>query len=293
MPRNWDLFSLPGIPLSVLVFYMLISSKQSSRHRFLSTTLAITLGFLLLIPRVSSQWIPDIAIKHFKNYVELDRTRNRNARSLLTDYYRTKGSEIEATRWNNLAVEGFPEANLTNRGKQLLTSGNYDQAETLFLRALQINPIFVDAYSNLGTCYISRGDLKTAMEYLEIGDGLNPLNASIINNKGTVFLRLKDFQRAEDQFLEVLRIDQSHTSAIAGLVSINVQKIDDLKTTEYLEMMRNSSDMPVEYFMQGVDVCMEAGLMHSARIALNIAIERGVTSAWLQEIITKYPALHR
>ena len=293
MPRNWDLFSLPGIPLSVLVFYFLLSSRQPSRRRFLSTALAITLGFLILIPRVSSQWVPKIAITHFKNYVELDPTRNRNARSLLTSYYRTEGNEEAATRWNNLAVESFPEASLTNRGKQMLKSGYLDQAESLFHKALQINPIFVDAYSNLGTCYINRGDLKKAMEYLEIADGLNPLNASIINNKGTVFLRQKDFLRAEDQFLEVLRIDQTHVSAIAGLVSVSVQKKDDQLTSKYLEMVRNSSDMPVDYFKQGVEVCMEAGLMNSARLAFDIAVDLGASNTWQQELFSKYPVLQQ
>lgn len=293
MPRNWDLFSLPGIPLLVLVFYTLISSRQPSRRRFLSAASAITLGFLVLIPRVSSQWIPEIAITHFKNYVELDRTRNRNARSLLTSYYRIEGDEEAATRWHNLAVEGFPEARLTNQGKQMLKSGNIDQAESLFRTALQINPIFVDAYSNLATCYINRGRLEKALEFLEIADGLNPLNASVINNKGTVFLRLGDFESAEDQFLEALRIDRSNVNAMVGLVSVNARRKDDRQTSVYLEMIRNSSELPVEYFEQGVEVCMEAGLTHSARLAFGIAVEFGASRAWQQELITRYPVLRQ
>ncbi|MEA2030456.1 MAG: tetratricopeptide repeat protein [candidate division Zixibacteria bacterium] len=292
MPRNWDLFSLPGIPLSVIVFYTLLSNRQPSRRRLLSVSMAITLGFLLLAPRVLSQWIPKIAIMHFKNYVELDRTRNRNARSLLTNYYRTIGDEVKATMWHNLTVESFPEARLTNRGKQMLKSGNIDQAKSLFVSALQINPIFVDAYSNLGTCYIYQGRLEKALEFLEIADGLNPLNASIINNKGTVFLRLGDFQRAEDQFHKSLRIDRSNISAMTGMISVNVQRKDDQLTSEYLEMVRNSSGLSIEYFKQGVEVCMEAGLPRSAQLAFDIAVELDASRTWQQNIIAKYPTIH-
>lgn len=291
MPRNWDLFSLPGIPLSVLVFYTLLSSRQPTRRRFLSALLAVSLGFLLIVPRVSAQWIPEIAIKHFKNYVDLDRTRNRNARSLLTNYYRTMGDEAAADRWNKIAVQGFPEASLTNRGKQMLRSGNIDQAEALFRDALRINPIFVDARSNLGTCFINRGQLDEALEILKIADGLNPLNASVINNKGTVYLRRGDLGRAEEQFGEVLRIEPGHVGAMAGLVSVNVRKKDDQRTSEYLKMIRSKSDLQAGYFEQGVEVCMEAGLTQSARLAFGMAVERGSSLARQQELIAKYPEL--
>ena len=175
----------------------------------------------------------------------------------------------------------------------MLKSGNIDRAESLFRRALQINPIFVDAYSNLGTCYINRGHLKEALELLEIADGLNPLNASVINNKGTVYLRLGDFRLAEKQFLEVLRIDRSHVVAMAGLVSVNVRRKDDQRTSEYLKMLRNSPDLAAKYFEQGVEVCLEAGLTHSARLAFGIAVEHGASHAWQQELIARYPVLRQ
>jgi len=292
MPRNWDLFSLPGIPLSILVFYILLSNRQPSYRRFLSASLAVILGFLVLVPRVSSQWIPEVAIKHFKNYVELDRTRNRNARSLLIDYYRNKGDEAAADRWHRRAVESFPEATLTNQGKQMLKSGNFDRAESLFRRALQINPIFVDAYSNLATCYINRGHLEEALELLEIADGLNPLNASAVNNKGTVYLRMGDLQRAEKQYLEVLRIDRNHVNAMAGLVSVNIRKKDDQRTSEYLKMLSESPDLPAEFFKQGVDACLEAGLTQSARLAFSMAAERGASRAWQRELMARFPILN-
>lgn len=290
MPRNWDLFSLPGVPLAVLMYYTLLKAEET-RRRLVAAGLAAVLGFLVLIPRVVSQQTPAIAIAHFKNYVELDPNRNRNARSLLTDYYRSIGDTVSAEQWVRQTQIDFPESDITNRGKQALASGNIRQAESLFRQALKINPIFVDAYSNLATCFLSRGEADSALAYLELADGLNPLNASVANNKGTVYLRRDELDKAEAAFHEALRLEPDRVSAVAGLVSVSLKRKNDSAAHAYLTQLVDSPDLPVTYFQSGVEACLEAGLTKSARLAYRCAVARGADIAWQQATLSMYPSL--
>lgn len=291
MPRNWDLFALPGIPLAVLLVYSVLSGSEGARQRFVAGGLAVVLAFLVLIPRVISQRTPEIAIAHFKNYVELDRTRNRNSRSLLTEYYRKAGDLAAAEQWNRLAQADFPEADLTNRGKRLVSAGDYRQAEALFRRALEINPIFVDAYSNLATCLMNTGRMEEADEVLALADGLNPLNATVANNRGTLFLRQGDLVKAGEQFREALRIEPGYFMARVGLVSVCVRRKDDPGTMTSLEGLRGAAELSGEYFQNGTQVCLDAGLVQSARLAYGIAQERGASESWSIEMAARYPEL--
>ncbi|MCK4574400.1 MAG: tetratricopeptide repeat protein [candidate division Zixibacteria bacterium] len=291
MPRNWDLFSLVGIPLAVLVFYYLLSDPGRPRQVYLATSLAIMLGLLTLAPRVISQHVPETAIAHFDNYVKLDRTRNRNARGLLIDYYEEIGDSLAADREHIQALKGFPDAILTNRGKQLMDAGKIDQAEELFRRALKVNPIFVNAYGNLASCQIIQNRLDSAMALLEIANGLNPYSASTISNIGTVYLRRGEYADARNAFLEALRIDSSSVTDRAGLTSAYVKLHDAEHASESMEVLHRTCNMSRDYYLQASDVCMKAGLISTARTAFRIAVECGASRSEQQALIGKYPEL--
>lgn len=291
MPRNWDLFSLLGVPMAVMIYYYFLSASIKMRSACLISSLAIALSLFSLIPRVISQRVPSIAIAHFNNYVHLDKIRNRNARSLLVDYYEGIGDTDAASREKVRSKTTFPESSYTNRGKKALNRGNINQAEKYFNKALEINPIFVDAYANLATCLINRNQLDSALQLLKIADGLNPYNASTITNIGTVYLRQERNDEARRIFIEALRIDSTSINAMAGLASVYVKARDAEQLSFYLTKLNNVPEMSGEYFLQATKACIEADMSEQAKEAFMFAIRHGADQILQQKFMKEYPLL--
>jgi len=291
MPRNWDLFSVVGVPLAFLCFYALLSQRANSVIPVLSSALACLLALVMLAPRVASQVSPPVGIAHFKNYLELDKIRNRNARSLLVDYYRVIGDETSASREQVLAEEDFPESAFQKRGKQELRRGNVDQAEADFKRALELNPLFYDAYANLASCRIARGQLDSALVLLQIADGLNPYNASTISNIGTVYLRQNEIDKAMASFQEALRIDSTNQNSMVGLASCYLKAGRPARSLAYVTKLSEQTDLGPEYFRQATEAYLQAGYDEQARDAFEYAKEKGLPAKEIRALTGKYPQL--
>lgn len=291
MPRNWDLFSIVGVPLAVMCYYSLLSSKSTGFIPILASMLGCVLGLMLLAPRVASQATPRVAIAHFKNYLELDKIRNRNARRLLIDYYKQAGDSISAGREQSLAVRDFPESGYNSRGKQNLASGRIDQAEAEFKKAIKLNPLFYDAYANLANCFIAQGGLDSALALLSIADGLNPYNATIISNTGTVYLRLNELEQALSFFHEALRIDSMNQNSLVGLASAYLKAGRPEHSMEYVTRLHDQSDIAYQYFAQAAEAYFEEGFDAQAVRAFDYAKERGLSPDAIRDMIDRYPQL--
>ncbi len=57
-----------------------------------------------------------------------------------------------------------PELLLKN-GRSIMKDGNVSEAESLFVRALQIDPTFAPAHVGLSECWLHKGDLNKANEH--------------------------------------------------------------------------------------------------------------------------------
>jgi hypothetical protein len=291
MPRNWDLFSIVGVPLVVLCYYALLSSKSSGAAPILASSLACVLGLMLLTSRVAVQATPRVAIGHFKNYLELDKIRNRNARRLLIDYYKQTGDNASASREQALAAQDFPESGYNSRGKQNLRDGNIDRAEADFKKAIELNPLFYDAYANLANCCIAQGRLDSALVLLSIADGLNPYNAVTISNTGTVYLRLNELDEALTFFHEALRIDSLNQNGLVGLASAYLKSGQPERSMEFVTKLHDRTDIAYQYFRQATEAYLEVGCDDQARQAFGYAKRRGLSGAETQAIIEQYPQL--
>jgi len=291
MPRNWDLFSIVGVPLALLGYYVLLRINRLGRTTGVSVALSIVLSLLMLAPRVVSQHIPEIAISHFENYLKLDRIRNRNARSLLLDYYRNRGDSASVRSVQNRIDRDFPESALNSQAKQLMGRGDYDSAMRHLQRALDINPIYVDAWGNLGGCLLAKGQTDSALILLEIADGLNPYNCGTITNIGTAHLRLGEHQKAEEYFLRALAIDSNEVNALAGLASVCLSLGQYDQSLQYVTRLGSVEDMPYDYFRQAGDAYLEAKAFQQATAAYEIAIKRGLNSDYVRQLQSKHPQL--
>jgi CHAT domain-containing protein/Tfp pilus assembly protein PilF len=114
---------------------------------------------------------------------------------------------------------------LTNQATLFSEMGQYDRAEPLFLRALEIHrgtvgewhPEYATALNNLGGLYESRGDYRRAEAYyrqaLEVREAAlgdrSPDVANSLNSLGALAHALGDFAKAEPLYRRALEIRQN------------------------------------------------------------------------------------
>jgi tetratricopeptide (TPR) repeat protein len=289
MPRNWDLFSIAGVPLAVLCYFYALEYRRSVRSVLLISVPAIVLGILSLAPRVATQVVPDLGIAHFKNYLVLDKIRNRNARRLLVDYYERVGNAAAAQKEQARIELDFPEAFHNRKARELISQAEYTEAIAHLRQALEFNPLSYDAYGNLGVCYLKQGDLDSALVLLKIADGLNPYNASTLNNMGTAYLRKGEYARSEKLFLKSLRIDSTGQNAMVGLASVYLSLNQFDRSLDYVTKVYTLTEMPYDYFRQAGDAYLDKRAFRQAARAYDYAIKRGLDPTYVKDLQKNFP----
>ncbi|MEW6051886.1 MAG: tetratricopeptide repeat protein [Candidatus Zixiibacteriota bacterium] len=291
MPRNWDLFAVVGVPIAVLCYSLALGDGVRGREPVMAALLAIVLGVLSLTTRVVGQAVPEIGIATFKNYMTLDKIRNRNARSLLVSYYRETGDSARANVEQAAVEADFPESLLNKRAKSLIAQRQFREAERLLRQSIEINPLYVDGYGNLGVCLLEQGKVDSAQLLFELADGINPYNVNTINNIGTAMLRRKEYVEAEGMFHRALAIDSTLVSSMAGLASVYVG-LDQLDSSiAYVDRLAHVDGVPSDYFKQAGDAFVARSAYPQAARAFTYALERGLDSSYVRVLQTKHPQL--
>ena len=291
MPRDWDLFSFSGVPLVILGYYLVLENRRFIKSYITVTVLSIVLGFLSFFPRVMSQVVPEVSVGHCKNYFELDKMKNRTARLILITFYRKAGDEnmaqLERERWR----ADFPEKRLVDSAVVLINTGHPLEAVPLLRRVLQINPLYADAWLNLGTCYTYLQDYDLAIKYLIIANGLNPYNAQFLNDLGAAYLYMANYQRAEKALKQSVSFDTTLFQALFNLVQLYALQNDEDKYYQYFLKLVSRSEASAEVLKGLGDSNLRRRDYRRAAEAYRVAVQKGLDSAYVNQLTEKYPQL--
>ncbi len=293
MPRNWDLFSIVGVPLTILAYFTVLDQRHRLAFVRPAAAMAILLGILSLAPRVATQTMPQYAIAHFRNYLQLDRIRNKNAWQLLTDYYQQIGDRVAAARVTSDKLALFPEIALNDRARELFSRGQHVQAMALADQALQHNPLLYDGYYNLGSCCLRLGMTDSALVLFQIANGLNPYHAPTLAMMGTVYSMKSEYHTAEKYFRQSFQCDNTDKNALIGLVWVYERLQDYDRSLQFLTRLYRFRQVPQQIFREAGDSYVTAGAFQQAARAYIYAVERGLDPAYVNSMRAKYPQLRR
>lgn len=108
----------------------------------------------------------------------------------------------------------------------------YLKAVRHYEAAIRISPTYVEAYANLGnTCFKLQDYNKAVKNYLE-ATALNPKHAVANNNLGIAYRYLNDFENGIKAFENALKIDPDYSSAKENLKLILIEKRDHDKNND-------------------------------------------------------------
>ena len=293
MPRDWDLFSFAGVPLAVLAISLLLALDFPIRSRLLVVGSTVGLAVLLLIPRAFSLANTEISLAHFEYQLLLDKLKNKNATTLLSNYYIENGNNEAARRIRRYAKETFPEDDIHDVAMSMLARGEYDQAEQILREIVEKAPSHWATWTTLGACYFYLNKPDSAMNVLDIALGLNPHGSRALNNKAAVYLKLSDYVRAEDLWLESHHLDSVQIEPLVGLVALYKATRHEPDYLKNLVKLTSRADAPMVYHRELGDYLLAKRQFPGAARAYRTAISKGLDSAYVRELLSKSPDLKR
>jgi len=106
---------------------------------------------------------------------------------------------------------------LLRRGMIYDFSKKIKQALRDFLKAVEVDPQFSLAFFDQGLCYKRLNKRDEALESYKRCVALDPDNAAAHNNMGLIYIDKRDFESAEREFNEILKIFPNHPTGLRNL----------------------------------------------------------------------------
>ena len=132
------------------------------------------------------------------------------------------GNEAEA-RWHD---EAAPDA----------SHPAFVEAQRAYEKAVELDPAFAAAWTNLGGLMAASGDLDSARDYFDQALSCDPDQEEARCNLAELALRDGDFDLAIEGFRVVLSNDPDHLEAHYGLARQDAEKLDRMPAAWMQEM---------------------------------------------------------
>lgn len=104
-----------------------------------------------------------------------------------------------------------------DKGLSEYNQNNTNGAINNFLKAIEIDPKYAQAYNNLGCIYSDKSDLETAFFYLKKAIEINPNFAEAYYNIGNAYKRKKEIENSIIYYKKAISINPRYTSAYFNL----------------------------------------------------------------------------
>ena len=132
----------------------------------------------------------------------------------------------------------FAEA-YNNLGSIYQGEGNYNKAKTNYLKAIGINSKFYQAYQNIGEIYIINKEFSLAEESFKNAEKIKPLSAKNYNMLGNMFYLIKNYSEAIKNYKKSINIELNNPEPYYNLGVIS-EKLHELKksSTYYIKALK-------------------------------------------------------
>ncbi|MBD3178433.1 MAG: tetratricopeptide repeat protein [Candidatus Latescibacteria bacterium] len=172
-------------------------------------------------------------IKQWKDSFEEGLSKNREMVDKISENYSEVVKMVE--NQGKTLVEKEKEKNrnearkYNNAGVLAYHNGQYEKAENLFRKALELDSEFTEAYNNLGLTYTEIHEEDRATEAFKKAIELDPDLSTTYNNLGYAFYCLGSYQEAVEMYKEAISKSSENSSAYTNLGNAyyKLDNIDD------------------------------------------------------------------
>jgi tetratricopeptide (TPR) repeat protein len=153
---------------------------------------------------------PKKAVKEFDKAVEADRDGDRGA--AIAHYEKALA----------IAPDYYPACN--NLGSAYVANRQFDRAETMFRKAVELNQSDPQAYFNLANVYMLTGRYNDASPLIDEGLKRRADSAFGYFLRGSLYCRTGELDQAEKNLRTALQLDPTMSQAYLQLVNLYIQQ---------------------------------------------------------------------
>lgn len=146
------------------------------------------------------------------------------ARNNLGMEYLSQGKNDAALeQFNTLLSKRTWPVTLVNRGLLRFREGDIATAVADYTRAMKLDPLYYDAYYELGNVAYRQGNYVDAVKLYTKAFALNPQYGNALNNLGATYLQLNQPGKAAETFKKLLVLNPLFTQAYYNIAVIDEQ----------------------------------------------------------------------
>lgn len=148
-----------------------------------------------------------------------------------------------------------------------------EKAEYYYKKCIEINPNYVEAYNNLGTCYRGWEKYELAVETYNKALIINPESSQAYNNLGLVYKDLTQYEKSLECLEKSVEINSNNVLAINNLGLVNRKLKNYKKAIFWFDRCIDIQENYYEAYVNRATVKNDIGEFKSALIDLKKAIE--------------------
>jgi superkiller protein 3 len=151
-------------------------------------------------------------IAKLKSEMELQRKQlaeGKNADTKVSD--ESKNKDLHATYQKQVDMLDAEEYLI--KGNNAYENKSYDAAIKYYRKAIDINPLYVGAYNNIGVTYYDQKNYAQAINYYQKVVDINPNYANAYNNLGLVYSAQENLTQAIHNYQKAIDIDPNFVMA--------------------------------------------------------------------------------
>ncbi|MCK5126397.1 MAG: hypothetical protein KAR42_09090 [candidate division Zixibacteria bacterium] len=225
MGRDWDLFSLCGFALLLLLLASM--NFGNTRHKQFIPAITI-LSFLLILPYFFVNLQTKPSIDYYTYLLKLDTPKSKTGYVVLQDYYLNLGDSAQANSTQMHTRQIFPEITYLRQAEGLNTAGKYAEALPLAHKLVNIEPYKAGSYALRGVTYLNLGQLKKSESDLKLALEFEPYSSINHANLGVLYFKIKDYYRMFQYYNKALKIDPEYHRVTEAMATayFTLQKYD-------------------------------------------------------------------
>ncbi len=289
MTRDWDLFAFAGVAPAALGYFLLLRRNPGGVPVRPAAWLAIGLGAIVLAARVGIVDDPPRAIAYFEDIITRDHGRNRTSQRVLYDYYIAQDDSLRAEAAKDRWSAQYPIRMSYDSAYQYFNAGRCDLAMPILHRVLKDYPNYTGAWATACACYTNRQDYDSALFYCRVARGMNPYDASILNNLGLVYFytdRKGDGLRLMEQ---AYKLGGAHLQVTFNLAHMRYDSGDKAGYERLLREAATLPGSPPRMALELTKYLMVTNHPKEAAVALKLAVEHGLEAEKVRALIDQVP----
>ncbi len=180
------------------------------------------------------------AIENYKKSLEIVPDRLSTLNNLIASFFKI-GKLKSAKYYINigLTINKNDDVLLLNEGVYNLKVKNLESALISFNKAIFVNPLYCEAYSNIGFVYELLNEPIKAMQSYNKTLDINPYFIEALYKRGNLFVKLGDNVKALCDFNRGLEINPNYQDITACCMGAKMQVCDWENYNEDIEILKN------------------------------------------------------